>query len=397
MGRKLRHVLIFLLIILKEPNMPEGSCSCEPSSRCKCLFLDLTSIPQDLPTSIYALRLEFNLITSVNQSELVTSNNLYNGSVSSHCHWYFKRNTGTENARPADKTRVTHTPPLSITSDKPESSSCHKSAPNFPSDVLIGSISAPVSGFILISIFILTIWYKRTARNPPLGLNPISVGSNTNTAESVMTSDHDHQYEDIDNCHDQTGQGQSQAKTLPVKVEKLAHTLNPNPIHEGVETTTNDPTSTAINNGNDHDQAGQGQSQGITEYNTNMTQTGQGQSDTNTTATVVTSGHDQTGQGQSNTNTTATVVTSGHDQTGQGQSNTNTTATVVTSGHDQTGQGQSDTNTTATVVTSGHDQTGQGQSQAITETLSRDARNLFYGSGATVSQLSSLYAKVETS
>ncbi|KAI8497609.1 hypothetical protein Bbelb_249150 [Branchiostoma belcheri] len=57
MGRKLRHVLIFLLIILKELQMPEADCSCEPSSRCKCPNLGLTSIPQNLPTSISILDL----------------------------------------------------------------------------------------------------------------------------------------------------------------------------------------------------------------------------------------------------------------------------------------------------------------------------------------------------
>ncbi|XP_019622978.1 PREDICTED: leucine-rich repeat-containing protein 15-like [Branchiostoma belcheri] len=56
MGRKLRHVLIFLLIILKEPNMPEAAdCSCAPSSACRCPGMGLTSIPQNLPTSIVEL------------------------------------------------------------------------------------------------------------------------------------------------------------------------------------------------------------------------------------------------------------------------------------------------------------------------------------------------------
>ncbi|XP_019632960.1 PREDICTED: uncharacterized protein LOC109476467 [Branchiostoma belcheri] len=57
MGRKLRHVLIFLLIILKEPSMPVAGCSCEPSSSCSCIYLGLTSIPRNLPTSISKLDL----------------------------------------------------------------------------------------------------------------------------------------------------------------------------------------------------------------------------------------------------------------------------------------------------------------------------------------------------
>ncbi|KAI8499401.1 hypothetical protein Bbelb_231650 [Branchiostoma belcheri] len=51
MGRKLRHLLIFLLIILEKPNMPECSNICEPSSRGRCPNLGLTNIPQNLPPS----------------------------------------------------------------------------------------------------------------------------------------------------------------------------------------------------------------------------------------------------------------------------------------------------------------------------------------------------------
>ncbi|KAI8514716.1 Bax inhibitor 1 [Branchiostoma belcheri] len=57
MGRKLRHLLIFLLIILKEPNMPDADyeppsidCTCRwPSSPCR---RDFSSIPQNLRKSI---------------------------------------------------------------------------------------------------------------------------------------------------------------------------------------------------------------------------------------------------------------------------------------------------------------------------------------------------------
>ncbi|XP_019617805.1 PREDICTED: leucine-rich repeat-containing protein let-4-like, partial [Branchiostoma belcheri] len=65
MGRKLRHVLIFLLIILKEPSMPEVVCSCKPSSGCWCNRVGLTSIPQNLPTSISGLHLGDNFISSI--------------------------------------------------------------------------------------------------------------------------------------------------------------------------------------------------------------------------------------------------------------------------------------------------------------------------------------------
>ncbi|XP_078681857.1 uncharacterized protein LOC144916597 [Branchiostoma floridae x Branchiostoma belcheri] len=65
MGRKLRHVLVFLLIILKEPSMPEAACRSKCDTRsCSYRGMGLTSIPQDLPTTISGLDLGHNLITS---------------------------------------------------------------------------------------------------------------------------------------------------------------------------------------------------------------------------------------------------------------------------------------------------------------------------------------------
>ncbi|XP_078614280.1 uncharacterized protein LOC144883558 [Branchiostoma floridae x Branchiostoma japonicum] len=70
MGRKLRHLLMFLLIILKEPNMPEAGCSCKPGAictlpRCDCTNKGLTSIPRNLPTFFYRLDLARNQITKI--------------------------------------------------------------------------------------------------------------------------------------------------------------------------------------------------------------------------------------------------------------------------------------------------------------------------------------------
>ncbi|XP_035691464.1 leucine-rich repeat-containing protein 15-like [Branchiostoma floridae] len=63
MGRKLRHLLMFLLIILKKPNMPEAGCRRSKSSRYVCM--GFTSIPQNLPTSIGHLDLKNNQITKI--------------------------------------------------------------------------------------------------------------------------------------------------------------------------------------------------------------------------------------------------------------------------------------------------------------------------------------------
>ncbi|XP_078681990.1 uncharacterized protein LOC144916631 [Branchiostoma floridae x Branchiostoma belcheri] len=77
MGRKLRHVLVFLLIILKEPSMPEAACrnKCKPHS-CSCSGMRLTSIPQDLPKTISDLDLAYSIITTVSQSDLLRYRNV---------------------------------------------------------------------------------------------------------------------------------------------------------------------------------------------------------------------------------------------------------------------------------------------------------------------------------
>eukprot|EP00058_Branchiostoma_floridae_P028007 XP_002613498.1 hypothetical protein BRAFLDRAFT_71892 [Branchiostoma floridae] len=151
--------------------------------------------------------------------------------------------------------------------------------------------------------------------------NPMYIGVGTPPKDSTSTS-----------CHDQTGQGQSQ-------------TITKSDLNTTATVVTSDHDNQYEDIDNHHNQTGQGQSQNITE------------SHTNTTDSVLTSGHDQTGQGQyqniteSHTNTTASVLTSGHDQTGQGQSqaitesHTNTTATATISGHDQTAQTQSQNTT----------------------------------------------------
>ncbi|XP_035675985.1 TLR4 interactor with leucine rich repeats-like [Branchiostoma floridae] len=65
MGRKLRHLLIFLLIILKEPNLLGADCPCQLPIYCKCASLGLTSIPELLPRSLTTLVLVSNPISGI--------------------------------------------------------------------------------------------------------------------------------------------------------------------------------------------------------------------------------------------------------------------------------------------------------------------------------------------
>ncbi|XP_066267536.1 uncharacterized protein [Branchiostoma lanceolatum] len=348
--------------------------------------------------------------------------------ITSRYHWYCKTNTGSAAglAGRICKARATLPPPLETTSDQPESRSSNGPAPSSPLLVLICSIAGSVTGIVLIGSIILTIWYKRRTRHPPLGLNPNHVGSNATTTVSVMTSGHVRRYEDFDD--DQTGQGQSQAITTPntnttaagvvsglyedidtqhhqteqgqsraitqtLEVGNLSDNevlaaLKSNPMYADVKTPPRNPTATEIASGHDHNLTGHGQSRAITNATTSAT------------ASELTSGdehwyedmnqHNQTGRGQS-------------QAIGKSNTNMNSTDTLVASGYDhqyedmnkvsQTGYGQSQaitestTHTTAASSTSGHGQAGY---QVITE--SSGTKNPSYGTGPTLTnELNALY------
>ncbi|XP_078657933.1 uncharacterized protein LOC144903538 [Branchiostoma floridae x Branchiostoma belcheri] len=67
-GKKPAAVLMFLLVILKVVGTAEADCSCTSSS-CDCSWQSLTSVPQDLPTTITSLQLGVNRITAISQSD----------------------------------------------------------------------------------------------------------------------------------------------------------------------------------------------------------------------------------------------------------------------------------------------------------------------------------------
>ncbi|XP_019620288.1 PREDICTED: uncharacterized protein LOC109466870 [Branchiostoma belcheri] len=241
------------------------------------------------------------------------------------------------------------------------------------------SLDFSVPGIVLVGTIILTICYKRRTKHPPLVPNPHVAGSNTNTAGSVLTSGDDqhgddHQYEDIDNHHDQTGQGQSQAFTESNKFGNLSlneviAALITNTMYAGVETPPNDQTSTEMSSG--HGKTGQAQSQDniqsirfgnlslnkvLAALRPNSMYAGVETPPNDQTSTEMACGHDQTGQAQSQDNIQsirfgnlslddvlaalrpnpmyAGVETPPNDQT----------STEMACGHDQKGQDQSQTN-----------------------------------------------------
>ncbi|XP_078598763.1 uncharacterized protein LOC144874468 [Branchiostoma floridae x Branchiostoma japonicum] len=86
MGRKLQHLLICLLVILKELKATESncdcsttsSCICSSSSSCDCNTMGLTSVPQTLPSSITDLNLRDSRFTTLSQSDFSRYRSLRN-------------------------------------------------------------------------------------------------------------------------------------------------------------------------------------------------------------------------------------------------------------------------------------------------------------------------------
>ncbi|KAI8483936.1 hypothetical protein Bbelb_383260 [Branchiostoma belcheri] len=68
MADKTKRLLVLLLILLKETG-PTAAHSCSCSWYCSCSNRGLSSVPQDLPTSITSLTLSGNYITTLSQSD----------------------------------------------------------------------------------------------------------------------------------------------------------------------------------------------------------------------------------------------------------------------------------------------------------------------------------------
>ncbi|XP_078600447.1 uncharacterized protein LOC144875386 [Branchiostoma floridae x Branchiostoma japonicum] len=259
----------------------------------------------------------------------VTSDTCYNGATASSIVYIFT-------SEKVNKTRKTLTSTLATPPEKTESNSTHESASSFHTSVFTGGT---ISGIVFIGTMLFIIWYNRKTTNPPpcpaSGANSNIALRSTNTTAVEATGSH--QYENVNNQHDQTGQGQSLIVGNLSRNEVLA-ALKPNTMYAGVGTQSKVQTSTS-----GHDQTGHGQTQSITE---------------------------------STTSTTAAVVTSGHDQIEQGKSQADRES--LTSGHDHQYKYE--------------DKTEQGQSQTIVETL--DAENYSYGTGMTASQPNPLYKSV---
>ncbi|KAI8513684.1 hypothetical protein Bbelb_080080 [Branchiostoma belcheri] len=75
MSSLLTRVLLFMLFIFEDLQTTGASCDCSAST-CRCGGLSLTTIPQDLPTSITFLYMEYNNITELRMPDFSRYRNL---------------------------------------------------------------------------------------------------------------------------------------------------------------------------------------------------------------------------------------------------------------------------------------------------------------------------------
>ncbi|KAI8498135.1 corticospinal neuron axon guidance through spinal cord [Branchiostoma belcheri] len=341
MRRKLRHLLLFLIIILEELNTPAAGqswleCSFvsdKPQSISSNASSPISALPLVLIGSMFGVVPGTVLIVTILLTgwyKRRTKRGLNHNAVGTNTNSVMDgghSKTGQDHSHANNQSlKVGNLSRDEIQSDEVESNTTYVEGPTYANG------------------------HNQTGQ----GQFQVITESNTNTTTAVVTSD-----------HNQTGQGQSQAIS---------------------ESNTNTTTAVVTS---DHNQTGQDQSQAITESNTS------------TTTAVVTSDHIPTEQGQSqaisefNTSTTTAVVTNSHDQypidthrdqTGQGQPEAITEPLDAENVSDGTGPTASHLNS---LYENQHDQTGQGQPEAITQSL--DAGNMSYGTGPTASHLNSLY------
>ncbi|XP_019613476.1 PREDICTED: uncharacterized protein LOC109461536, partial [Branchiostoma belcheri] len=258
MGRKLRHLLIFLLLVLKEPNTPED-------------FNDMMASIPNLQIRHNPWQCDCPVYTPTVIGAMIS----FAGGVilTLWCKRRFGNSDSGSNSNPALHT--TNTTAVVVTSGldhqyedvdqhnqtgQGQSQTIAKSNTNTTATVVASGHDHRYEDMN----------HHVTTRQ---GQSQAITKSNTNATAVVATSGHDHKHEYM-NLHNQTGQGQGQSQTNTETLDARNLSYGTGPIVSQLNSLYKTTTT------------GQGQSQAITESNTN------------TTATVMTSGGDQAGQGQ---------------------------------------------------------------------------------------------------
>ncbi|KAI8513677.1 Unconventional myosin-XVI [Branchiostoma belcheri] len=228
MGRKLRHVLILLLIILKEPSMSEET---NPGPTAHAVGSTLHIQTQALFTPSAVSVSSFGDPPGPREKPLGSTFPPQPSAIQQKV----KTAATITMARVASPFPTTGTSSLLFTSKKPETNryDSHESFPSVSIPALIGSVcgSAALS---IAATFLITIWCKRNAKNPPSGPTSNIALSNINTTATVPTSG---------SLHDQTGQGQSLASTQPMYITRPSHVRGPavSQTHYYVDANTPNP------------------------------------------------------------------------------------------------------------------------------------------------------------
>ncbi|KAI8509675.1 Protein sidekick-2 [Branchiostoma belcheri] len=187
MGKKPAGVLMFLLVILKVLGTAE-TCRCStssspffpPSYYCSCVALSLTSVPQNLSTTITSLNLEGNQITTLTYDVLssLSDVSLDNNPWQCDCCFEpkivrFERSDSMVLAQGEDLLEqlvceASGIPTPTITIIPP---SGLNATVEFTLPVFVGSVSGAVAGTIVLGAIFLTIWRRTCAKSRSVALD----------------------------------------------------------------------------------------------------------------------------------------------------------------------------------------------------------------------------------
>ncbi|KAI8507485.1 Bax inhibitor 1 [Branchiostoma belcheri] len=449
MGRKLRHVLIFLLIILKEPNMPEATCNpsvpvligsvCGPVVGIVLIGAILTiwykmktrdpHFDPNVVTGRHANKAvsmtttgpdqhyedidsqqdqtghgQSQTITRAHSSTKTTAAVVASGSAPRYEDMN-QHNLAAQGQTKASTESNIKTPSVATFShdNRYENMKQHNQTGQGKSHVIAASNTNPTADVLvsghgpnasyskLNSHFKVEDQYQGLIKSTTTAMTRGAKSPPKDPASTEIASGHD-QTEQGQSQTITEGQGQSQARPeasgmINPMCDALLAALQPNPMYVGVKTLSKDPASTDIASG--HDQTGQGQSQIITEPNVNTT-------------ALATCGQCEAGQGKFQArpedldminpmcDALLAALQANPMYVGVKTLSKDPASTEKASGHDQIGQGQSQSKTiaTPTVVTSGNGQSDQGQSL--------DIRNLLRDALFSLLQSNPMYVDVKT-
>ncbi|XP_019627468.1 PREDICTED: uncharacterized protein LOC109472236 [Branchiostoma belcheri] len=244
MGRKLRHLLIFLLIILKEPNMPEADCSSVVvTSGLDHEYEDVDQHNQTRQGRSRAIT-ESNrkippVITRRDSDHQYEDVDRHNQTGQGQCQAITESNT----------TAVVVTSGLDHEyEDVDKHNQTRQGQSRAITESNIKTEAVVTSGH--------DHQYENMKQHKQTKPNALNKNADSWDSKSVKTPPEDPNTTEITSGHDQTEQGQSQATTQSLDFKDLSHdallaALQTNHMYVGVKTTEKEPKPTEITSGHD--------------------------------------------------------------------------------------------------------------------------------------------------